>query len=250
MDEKKRRRRKRRRVNPGCLLSFVMLVLAAVVLFLTPLFEVDRIVVKGNSRISSEVLIDASEITEGKNIFMANTSLAEKNIRNVQYVDSVKVKRILPGKIEIRVTEGVVAGYINCEDSFVGISLQGKTLCFIDKASYEGNVPIIYGLSVKEDVLGSEIVVNEKKNYKVAMTLLNEFSENDMLMHITHLDVTNANNIAFRYGENLKVELGDMSDVDYKFSHLVEIINYLGENPSGLINMKNTDNISYRQSIE
>ncbi len=251
MEEKKRRKAKKKRtIRPGCLISFLLIVTSFAIMFLTPLFNVSEITVTGNSRVSTETVIGASGVERGKNVFLVNTKNAESKLKSVQYVENARVKRKLPGKIEIKLTEGKVKAYINHGENLVGINLQGKTLCFIDKASKEGNIMVIYGLTVEENTTGKEVRVSQKKNYKTALELMSLFEKNKLIDSITHLDVSNNNDIAFRYKDNLKIKLGDMSDVEYKFAYLVEIIDSLGENPEGLINMQNTDNIAYRASIE
>lgn len=245
-----RRKKVKRTMRPGCAVGLFLFVIAILVMLLTPLFDIDTIEVVGNERISSEVILSAVSFSEGDNLFMANTSKAEKAISAMQFVEDVKVKRIIPGKIKIVVTEGTVAAYINHGENFVGINLSGKTLCFIDKASAEENITAVYGLSVEECSVGQAVVVTEKRNFATCLEILTEFEKEGLLKDITHLDVKENSKIAFRYRNELKVEFGPMDNVEYKFAYLVGILDSLGENPVGLVNMQNPENITYRSSIE
>lgn len=245
-----KRKRVKRTMRPGCAVGLFLFVIAILVLLLTPLFEIDTIEVTGNRKISSEVILSAVSFSEGDNLFTANTKKAEKTISSMQFVEEVKVKRVLPGKIKIVVKEGTVAAYINHGENFVGINLAGKTLCFIDKASAEANITAVYGLSVEECTVGQAVVVTEKRNFSSCLEILSCFENEGLLKDITHLDVKDNSKIAFRYRNELKVQFGAMDHVDYKFAYLVGILDSLGENPVGLVNMQNPENITYRSSIE
>lgn len=237
-------------MRPGCLLSIVIIAAAAAVLLLTPPFDIDKIEVTGNEKVSTEVILNASGIAAHQNIFRADLKTAEKNIRAQQFVEDVKLSRILPSTVRIKVREGFVAAYIYYEDNFVGISAEGKTLCFIDSASREEGKPVIYSLNVEKSTIGENIEVSEKRKLEAALRLLNSFEEMGILGKITAISMDSTDNIAFRYTDNLKIEFGSMDNYDYKLEWLSEITQSLGDNPQGLVNMQNPENITYRQSIE
>ncbi len=245
-----KRKRKKQQIRPGCLASVIIIVLSFALLFLTPIFNVKRIEVTGIKSVSQEVILNAAGIPKGTNIFRANVKKAEENIRKQQFVEDVKVKRVLPDKIKIKVTEGSVAAYINYEDNLVGISLGGKTLCLTDKASRQENIAVIYGLSVEKSIVGENAEATEKKKLDNALKLLKSFSDMGILNMITAIDVKSTDNIAFRYTDKLKIAFGSMEDYDYKMDCLPDIIDQLGDNPEGLINMHNPENITYRNTID
>ncbi|MBQ8002209.1 MAG: FtsQ-type POTRA domain-containing protein, partial [Clostridia bacterium] len=107
------KKKKKLRVRPGCLVSVFILVVSAVVLFLTPIFDIDDIVIKGNARISKAEIMIASGIREDKNIFAINKGYAKKKILAIGYIEDVKISRQLPGKVVITVKEGSVSAYLD-----------------------------------------------------------------------------------------------------------------------------------------
>lgn len=222
--------------------------LSAAVLLLTPPFNIQKIEISGNSTVSSEIIRNASGIYEGQNIFRANLKRAEKNIRAQQFVEDVKVRRSLPSKIKIKVTEGVIAAYINYEDNLVGINLAGKTLSFSDKLTREWDKPVIYGLTVTKSSIGEAAEVEEKKKLEGALRLLESFDEMGVLTKITAINMKTADDVDFRYTNDLKIEFGSFEDYDYKMEWLSKITEILGDEPKGVVNMHNTENIAYRQS--
>lgn len=241
-------KRKRRKVNTRFFLALFIIVLSAVVLFLTPLFNIEKIEITGNGKVSDEVILTAAEIKTGKNIFMTNLGKAEKSIRKVQYIEDVNVKRKLPGKIRIEIIEGDVAAYLDFEKNYVGINKKGKTLCFIEKENISEAAPVVKGLTVLENTMGEAVLVQERTRYETLLRLLSTFDQLELGESITSIDVTSADYIVFRYKENLKIEFGDLSDYENKFYYLTAILDELGSEPSGVINM-HSENYVYRNTI-
>ena len=100
---KKRRRRKKR-----YLLRFLLLILLCVGIYFgvhIDYFKVDGIAVVGNEEISDEEILKLSELEVGENIFDVHPLFAQHRIKENLYIEKVRVKRKLPNKIEISVTE-------------------------------------------------------------------------------------------------------------------------------------------------
>ena len=100
---KKRRRRKKR-----YLLRFLLLILLCVGIYFgvhIDYFKVDGIAVVGNEEISDEEILKLSELEVGENIFDVHPLFAQHRIKENLYIKKVRVKRKLPNKIEISVTE-------------------------------------------------------------------------------------------------------------------------------------------------
>ena len=100
---KKKRRRKKRYL----LKIFLFLLLCAGVYFGVHIdyFTVDGIAVVGNEDISDDEILKLSELKTGENIFDVHPLFAQHRIKQNLYIEKVRVKRKLPNKIEISVTE-------------------------------------------------------------------------------------------------------------------------------------------------
>ena len=246
------KRKVKRKVRPGCLITILALLLSAAVLLLTPAFDIKRIEVKGNRTVGEDIIKHESGITTNMNIFRANTKKAEKNIRAHEFVEDVKVKRVLPGTIRIVVTEGEVAAYIDSPNYLVGISIEGKTLCLVsDKALRDMDKLVLYGMTITKSINGEVVEVAEKKKLEEALRMMDSFSEMGMLDKITAINMKASDDVDLRYANKLKIEFGSFDNYEYKMQWLENMIrNVLGEEPEGLVNMHNTENITYRPSIE
>ena len=74
-------------------------------LFVSPVFNITEIKVKGADQISESVYIATSEIEIGQNIFEVRKTDVKNKIEQDPYVESVEIKNIYPGTVEITVKE-------------------------------------------------------------------------------------------------------------------------------------------------
>ncbi|MCD8048907.1 MAG: FtsQ-type POTRA domain-containing protein [Clostridia bacterium] len=227
--------------------------LSLAVLMLAPPFNVKNIEVEGtegNTIVSREVVVNKSGIVYGTNIFRVSKKKVENNLKGQEFVEDVTVTKKLPDTIVISVTEGKIAAYIRYDNDFVGINTSGKSLCRRTDDTRDMSVCVIYGLSEETSVIGEKAEAAESKKLENALQLINSFDTMGILDKMTALDVSDSENIKFRYTSELKVEFGDMSDYDYKIKCLEEILDELGDTPVGLVNLVNPENPTYRASID
>lgn len=97
------------------LILFILMIVALAFFLLSDLFNCKEIQVLGNSKISQEEIINLSGIKTEENIFKINTKKVKENIKKNAYINNVKLKRKLDGKVEIIVEERKPTFMITCE---------------------------------------------------------------------------------------------------------------------------------------
>ncbi len=246
-----KRKKKRAGINPKILITLLLLVISAVVLFVTPLFNIRDIKVSGNERIAKAEIQIASGIRKNKNIFAINKHRAEKDIKAVGYIEDVKIKRKLPGTIVIEVKEGTVSAFLDYGGMYAGINTKGQALCRVSKALPATGAPIVKGLGVIKAEVGQKVRLREGKEdeYEVLEKLMETFEKYALTPYITEIDVTKKDDIMFRYNGKLKIELGGLNDYDLKFNYIQAMLSELGADATGVINME-SENYTYRNTIE
>lgn len=251
-----KRKRVKRRMRPGCLVSlvsFVLVVLGGVILFMTPLFNVDKITVKGNDTIAKSVILRLSGLETGENIFAMSTRRAEKKISGLQYVENVRVKRKLPDKIEIEITEGEADFYIKDGEKLVGINKDCRVLCCIDLSAAKAGTPVVNGFTVEKRTMGETLLVEEKDRFDLFLRFVKMMEKTNLSEGLSQFDLSDEDDISFMYMDKLLVEFGDVSHYENKFNNLVSIIATLtessgGEVPTGIVNMT-SDNYTFRSVV-
>ncbi len=246
-----KKKKKRVRINPGFLITLLLLVASAVVMFVTPLFDVRDIKISGNERVARAEIQIASGIRKNKNIFAINKSRAAKAVKAVGYIEKVKIKRKLPGTVVIEVQEGTVSAFLEYGGMYAGINEDGQTLCRVSKALPVSGAPVVKGLSVVKAEVGEKVRPRDGKEdeYEVLEKLMKTFEQYSLTPYITEIDVTKKDDIMFRYNGKLKIELGGLNDYDLKFNYIKAMLSELGADATGVINMQ-SENYTYRNTIE
>lgn len=260
MAEHRRARKKvKKRMRRGCftsLLSAALLMIGAIILFVTPIFDVNSVTVEGNTRVAKEVILSVSGIKIGDNIFSISSSKAKKKITSLQYVEDVKIVKQFPDKVKIKITEGKISAYILSGEKVVGVNSEGKVLCVINTPGIRGGAPVVKGFTVTESQMGKIVAVNERKKFDTFSKFMKTFNDKGMLEKLTEFDITDDDYIVFWYEDKLKIEFGDIQHFENKFDYLSAILDYQinstgnGEEitaqiPEGVINMI-SENYTFR----
>ena len=228
------RKLKRRQKKQLAFLTFVVLIASVIaIVLLTPIFEVQKIEVRGNSVLKDEEVVRASGIVEGINIFGVNLGEAKENLKNLGYVESVKVKRALPSTVEITVVEEVGVGYIKAKDGYVIITADGRCIDIDDglsgkkgskKTASLPKLPLIKGLKNVKYKVGNLLKSEDESQLNALISCLHEFSKYGYIFDMREIDVTDLSDIKFYYrSKELCVTIGSPEKIGYKIVDLDKI---------------------------
>ncbi|MGI5962814.1 MAG: cell division protein FtsQ/DivIB [Lawsonibacter sp.] len=113
----RRHRRNRGRFGPLFKLLCILAVVVALTMGATVFFQVETVVVTGNSRYTQEQVIEASGIAIGDNLYHMNKFHAAQQIReSLPYIGEVSIRRSLPSTIVITVTEWDAVARVEAPD--------------------------------------------------------------------------------------------------------------------------------------
>lgn len=245
-----KRKKKKRTVRGGCLISVVAVVLAFVLIFLTPVFNVKKIEVEGNDSVKKSQIIATSGIDVGKNIFAQNMGKAKKKVSEIAYIESAKVKRQLPSTVKIEVKEGTVGAYIQWDKKLVGINESGQTLCIVSKVSASKKAPVVKGLTITGECrVGERISVKETVRFETLMKFMKTFKERNLTEDITVFDITRTEYISMMHRDKLKIEFGSTADYEHKFSFIEALTDSMGKDVEGELNMV-SENYTYGHTVQ
>ena len=217
------------------ILTTGLLVTTLVLLALSPLFAVNRVEVRGAVHYSEESIISLSGAIKGENgfrqvgsspgnIFMLRVGSAEQAIRlGCPYVKTVKVRYVLPGTIVIDVLERTAAAAV----PFMGTSLlldrDGYVLETLSTDSLQ-KLPSIKGLKFESFELGKKPEYVNPEAIQAAFRVLDEIKALDrngsdkLYDAVDSVNVSDLSAVSFSLEYRLRVNLGDMQDLNYKLS--------------------------------
>ncbi len=229
---------KRKRVFKRMVGLFLLFVLCAVIASFTPYFNIKKVNVTGNSRVSVQEIETASGITEGSNIFRVKLSSVRKKLEKISYVHSVRVKREFPNQISIEIEESQPVAAASYMGNYILIDMYGKTLEQETPQNLE-NLPEIVnliGLEIKNFELGEKIIVKNERNLQIVLESLTELVHNSLIGNTNEIDLSQDDGVVFRMNDRkLSVLMGDATDLPYRVKFLKEILDKLGGTPRGVI---------------
>ncbi len=211
------------------LLTWTILIgiIVGILVFLckSELFNICNIEITGNGQISKEMLLELSGINLNANIFLTNTNKAEKQISQNTYIKEVKIKRILPDKIKIEITEKEKTYMVQIDEN----------VAYLDKTGYIleispnklDNLIMLYGYSTAKAEISEGNTLNEEdlKRLEDVHQIVKSSEKMELNDKITSIDIKDK----FDYTLNLQtykkiVYIGDTSNLSTKMLRTKDII--------------------------
>ncbi len=236
VDEIKERRKlinKKKKKKSAIRITAFLVIVAVLVLMLTPIFTVKWFEVTGNTKITDKQILEASDLDIGDNLFRFNLKKTKDKIKAITYIDSVKIVRWLPDGIKITVTERTPVAALKSATGFLTVDVKGKIIESVKKTS----LPVIE--NIKTATLKPGEFLNEKQVQQIeelveVARIINEFEMNDRL---TEFGIDKSGNYKFVIDGNKNVVLGEETRIDYKLKMLKAVIDELSPTEEGTIDL-------------
>ena len=224
--QQRKRNRTIRRIKRIIKIVILLGLIIGAIIFATcsPIFNIQDIEVINNNRVSSETIISLSGINKNENIFRFVATKAMNDIKQNAYIEEVKIRRVIPNKIQIEVTEREPKFSIPILGEFAYISTQGYIL---EIAHNELNLPIIYGLQTAEEniTVGNRISEEDLTSLETILKIMNAMNDSGLYDKVTNIDISNKNDYSIYMQEEKKtIHLGNASNLSNKMLYVVAII--------------------------
>lgn len=260
--------------------TFFVVILAALLLGVFLFFKVSDIEIKGDSIYSNEEILDVCGYHIGDNLFFLSTTDKEDKLKKeLPYISEAKIKRKIPGTIEISITAGSAVSSIQNGSQYVYVDSKGKILEISDSAA--DSTMRVSGLKLENPTIGkalsfaSEETVSSQTSSELssssasqqstdeekstssitAASAYNEIVEKlvelDLLSQMTSLDLSNVHNIILVYQNRVEMKLGNAAELSYKLKFGANILTgyhtgtdgqnepYIGESEVGTLDLTN-----------
>lgn len=124
-----------------------VLMLCGIYIFVShsPRFNLTRIDIEGNHKVSEKEILEKAKLDLGNNIFRMNLGQIEDFIREDKRIKDVWIKRKLPSRILIQVEEKKPTLWINLPDGLYGLS-QDQEIIPLGKEDFGRDLPVVTGL--------------------------------------------------------------------------------------------------------
>jgi hypothetical protein len=203
-----------------------------------PFFAVKEIRCAGNAAVSAEEIIAASTISYEYNLFRVSVKKAASRIAAIPYVRAVTVKRKLPNRIEIKITECEVRGYLPLNEGYIYIDGACKMLEY--NSVPPAGVPVIQNTGVLSYEGGKRLLADDDKKTDAVAAVIAAARNHFPPEQITAIDAARADDLTLLYNNKLEIRVGNVKDLDYKLNIALRAISdKLGENAGGYLDVSN-----------
>lgn len=185
-----------------------------------PFFQVAEITVEGSTALTADKVIALSGIETGDNFFYLDTWNAKKDLLQNPFVEAVKIRRMLPNKVAIVITERKSIGYIVTTDGYIQVGEDGRLLA-IQQTLSNYNLPVISGIDLSELPAIGGFIENEK--LRQALEILQNCDQS-LLDNIAELNVGQEYYILAYTNQKLEVRLGGLDNIEQRLQDLNGIL--------------------------
>lgn len=212
----------------------VIVAAAAIVAAMKLLFVVRTVEVKGSEIFTSREIIEYIAIPEEENIFRIKSEEIENSlIEEFTYIDSVKVIKRLPDRVEINVEDSKESFYTTDGEKYTVYSQSYKML----RNAQEPPADAVW-LDIEIDNADKLATVNK---------MLELFPKYE-LDSITCISVTDESTIKVCYDNRIDIDFGTILDIDYKIKMCKKVLaEKIPEGEQGTIDATEGGEIVYKR---
>ena len=222
-NKKNKKKRKKTSIIPKIVLLFFIIIGIGVFAFVSPIFNIEKIEVNGNKKIDESTIASLSGVSIGKNIFQVSKKQVINYIMENPYMNSVAIKRRLPGTLEIDIEERVITYQIKVINSYVYIDYQGYIL---EVSSKKEKVPLVEGFTTDQDTLlnGKRLSNDDIKLLRVILRIMETAKASEIDDLISKITINNNEYILELDKDNKQVYLGGATDLTSKMTYVKIIV--------------------------
>lgn len=218
---------KRKNKIKNCLkiILFLAIIIAAICFALvSPIFNIQKINVRGNEQVNADTIISLSELQKNQNIFKFSTEKTKEKIKSNPYIENVTIKRRIPDKIEIVVEERKEQFNVEFLNGYAYIDNQGYILKISEQ---KADFPTIKGISTGQEQIAEGNRLNEEDLSKLetVIQIMNISKEYEIYTKITSVDIIDVNNFILKMEDEKKtIYLGNSSNLNSKILYIPSIL--------------------------
>ena len=220
--EKKHRRKRGSNVVYYVALTLILTGIFAV-LSVTVLFNIEQIIVEGDSIYTDEQIIAASGLQGNENLVRLNLSgTAEKILDKLVELDSARVDKTYPSAVTITVERSVpMANFYFGGKNYV-ISHSGRVMRVGEEAE---NCMRVIGYEPEDNVIvGSFVKAKDEEQDKLIKDISEAVENGGLTDKITTVNISDPIGLKMSYDDRIEIYLGSILQINEKIKMINELI--------------------------
>ncbi len=179
----------------------------------TPAFQVSRISVRGNERLSVGEVLAIVDGLRGRNILTVGLDEWQQRLLASPWVEAATLRRLLPSRIEVAIQERQPIGLGRLAGILYLVDGGGVVIDEYGPSYAEFDLPIIDGLGQKPS--GSVSAVDESRARLAARVIAALEGRPDLAKRVSQIDVTDAHDaVVMLEGDTAMLRLGEQEFAD------------------------------------
>ncbi len=241
--KQKRKQKQKIRKRRALLLLLLIAAVISVCLF-TPFFNVKTVEVKGNDIVAAEQILEAAAIPENINIFKIRKGSVKRSLLNIPEIDSVKIRRLIPSKVRLEITETKPVMYFSYMTGYVITNEKGRVMSIVD--TNEGlNLLNITGLEIKNAEICKKISVQDTDTFDIILNTINSLNRVGLLQEIRSCHFDDMQDVHLYLHDGTKIIFGNLENLDYKLSVLTKVLVQVNRTEGAYIDLTTPERTYY-----
>lgn len=210
-----RRKKRKRNMMIGYTAVIILIITAAIALSLTVFFKIQSVSITGDDIYNAETITAASGLNVGENMFRTSKkNIAEKIETSLPYVESVQIKRSPTGKVTLNVTAAKAELAVDCGESYILLSKNGKVLEDGVVALNE-DVTTVTASAIASAAPGDKITFENEQDTDTLVNIKSVINDKQ-LEKITDINITDYSSVVLTYDMRITLEIGTAAGFEEK----------------------------------
>ena len=236
-----------RRTAAVCIIIAAVIILAAVFMFI--FFRISEVDISGSAKYSEQELYSALKLSKSSNLFLTRTSVLEQRLRAAYpSLDTVNIKKQLPDKLIITVTDGTGEYYIKMGGQYYTVTSELKIIDITD--GIPDNCVELLSCDITKAIMGEKLQFKTETHYNYLCRLLSDIKEHSISEHITRIDMSEKFDVNLKYDDRFIIQIGQANQTKTKLTLTETVISTLSADEKGIIDATSTENCSFRKTNE
>lgn len=243
-DQQRHRRKKKhmsrkKKIAMSILIFFTAFIATAFIgVFLV--FKVDTILVSGDKVYEDSEIIAVCGYQEGDNLFFLSTTDKEEKLKKeLPYIKAAKIKRKIPGTIEIQINKVKACAVVQSGHGYTMTDVEGKIINIAEQN--EEALMVVSGADIYAPKLSEKISFIDEAAGMVYGEIIKAVMDLNAETLITKVDLSNLSDIKLIYENRVEMWLGNMADLTDKITLGVNALKdpaKISENASGVLKLQ------------
>lgn len=219
---RKQANRRQRILHTAGRALFLLVLVSAALLALTVFFKVDAIEVEGMSRYTALEIENGMDIKTGDNLYLWNkVKVADHLLEKFPYLESVQIRRHLPDKLVVTVSESQAVLAVPSDGGYYLLSEQGKVL---ELSSSDGGLPIATGVTLMGMKPGQMVDRTADAYTDALLTVLNAVRASDMLKDVNFINLQSLTDVRIGCMKRFDIRAGTIDQLEYRLRFAKTVI--------------------------